>query len=219
MLHPIGVEAVDQISILFVDPGADSFLPVLRRHFEVTAVSSEAQAVRALEAFQPTLVITELALPEGDGVAVCRQSKTGEPGATLVLATTSEPERVPEALKAGCDGVLIKPFQPNLLCGRIGRLLRMRANYLKDRALWQRARSTFLIEHAPNVMAGTNVVCHDAVCPSCGQGDAVSFDASSRRRMWYACLPCGKVWTAPSHEGVLKSGSPAAALDERRLLG
>lgn len=217
MPSPIPVEFVEPVSILFVDPGADSFLPFLRRRFEVTVASSEAQAVRALKAFQPTLVITELALPEGDGVAVCRQSKAGAAGATLVLATTSDLERVPAALRAGCDGVLMKPFAPNLLYARVGRLLRIRAKDLQDRAMWQRARSTFLLEHAQHATAGTNVVCRDAVCPSCGQGGGVGFDAASRRRMWYACLPCGKVWMAPSYEGELKSSTPAAALDAERL--
>jgi CheY-like chemotaxis protein len=217
MPSPVGAEAVDRISILFVDPGADSFLPVLRRHFEVTAVSSETQAVRALKAFEPTLVITELALPDGDGGSVCRQSKAGGAGGTLVLATTSEPARVPEALKAGCDGVLMKPFAPNLLYTRIGRLLRMREKERNDRAIWQLARSTFQIEHAPHMTAGTNVVCDDAVCPSCGRGGGVGFDAASHRRMWYACLPCGHVWVARHLDGVLKSRSPVHALDQLRL--
>ena len=217
MTSPTGLEVVDPVSILFVDPGADSFLPFLRRRFEVTAVSSEAQAVRALKAFQPTLVITELALPDGDGVSVCRQSKAGESGVTLVLVTTSDPERVPAALKAGCDGVLMKPFAPNLLYSRIGRLLRMRAKDLQDCAMWQRARSALLIEHAHHVTAGTNIVCRDAICPSCRQGGGVGFDAASHRRMWYACLPCGRVWMAPSHERELKSSPPASALDEQRL--
>jgi PleD family two-component response regulator len=195
MLSPFAFESVDPVSILFVDPGADSFLPVLRRHFEVTAVSSEAQALRALKAFEPTLVITDLALPDGDGVSVCRQSKAGETGTTLVLVTPSEPARVPEAIKAGCDGVLMKPFPPNLLYTRVGRLLRMREQELN----------------------GTNVVCHDAVCPSCGRGGGVGFDAASHRRMWYACLPCGHVWVARHPDGVLKSRSPAPALDQQRL--
>jgi CheY-like chemotaxis protein len=215
MPNPSASETVDPVSILFVDPGADSFLPVLRRHFEVTAVSSEAQALRALKAFEPTLVITELQLPDGDGVAVCRHSKAGEAGATLVLATTSEPARVPEALKAGCDGVLMKPFPPNLLYTRVGRLLRMREKELNDRAMWQHARSKFNMVYGPLVTAGTNVVCDDAVCPSCGRGGGVGFDAASHRRMWYACLPCGHVWMARHHDGVLKGRSPAAGLDER----
>jgi len=196
MPSPYALQSVDPVSILFVDPGADSFLPVLRRHYEVSAVSSEAQALRALKAFQPTLVITELGLPDGDGVAVCRQSKAGEGRATLVLATTSEPARVPEALRAGCDGVLMKPFPPNLLHTRVSRLLRIRE---------------------PHMSIGTNVVCQDAVCPSCGHGGGVGFDAAAHRRMWYACLPCGHVWMAPHYDGILKSRSPAAALDDRRL--
>ena len=215
LLGPSASELVDPVSILFVDPGADAFLPLLRRNFEVTVVSSEAQALRALKAFEPTLVITELVLPEGDGVAVCRQSKMGE--ATLVLATTSQPARVPEALKAGCDGVLMKPFPPNLLYTRVGRLLRLREKELNDRALWLQTRSQFPIVPAPHVTAGTNVVCHDAVCPSCGRGGGVGFDAVSHRRMWYACLPCDHVWTAAYHDGGLKSRSAAAALDEHRL--
>ena len=194
MLSPTGLEVLDPISILVVDPHADAFLPVLRRRFEVTAVSSEAQAVRALKAFQPTMVITELALPDGDGVSVCRQSKTGEAGATLVLVTTSEPARVPEALKAGCDGVLMKPFPPNLLYTRVGRLLRIRE---------------------PHMLVSTNVVCHDAVCPSCGCGGGVGFDAAAHRRMWYACLPCGHVWMTRQYDGVLQSRLRAAGLDER----
>ena len=82
--------------------------------------------------------------------------------------------------------------------------------------MWQRARATFPVEHAPHAMAGTNVVCHDALCPACGQSDGVSFDAAARRRMWYACLPCGNVWMAPHHDGV-KRVSPAPAVDEQRL--
>ncbi len=216
MLSPTGLEVPNPVSILVVDPDAEAFLPLLRRRFEVTAVSSEAQAVRALKAFQPTMVITELALPDGDGASVCRQSKMGEAGVTLTLATTSEPERVPAALEAGCDGVLMKPFPPNLLYTRVGRLLKIREKELNDRAMWQHARSTFQIAHAPHMTAGTNVVCHDAVCPSCGRGGGVGFDAASHRRMWYACLPCGNVWIAP-HFASLKSHSPAAHFDDQQL--
>jgi DNA-binding response OmpR family regulator len=202
MPSPMRVEAADQISILFVDPGAeDSYLPMLRRRFEVTAVPSEEQAVRALRAFQPTMVITELALPDGDGVSLCRQSKAFPDDPPSVLAMTSTPERAPEALKAGCDAILMKPFAPNLLYARIGLLLRLRAKALQERAMWQRAKSAYLIEHTHRDMAGTNVVHQDAVCPSCEQGGAVSFDAASHRRMWYACLPCEKVWMAAARRG------------------
>ena len=205
MPSPARLEPVEQPSILFVDPGAaDSHLPLLRRRFEVTSVSSEDQAIRALRAFKPTLVITELELPEGDGVSLCRLAKAFEHNPPSVLAITAIPERVPEALKAGCDAVLVKPFAPNLLYARIGRLLRLRTQALgeralapTERALLERARSQQLIERSHRLRASTNIICRDASCPSCGQGDAVAFDAASHRRMWYACLPCGSVWTGP----------------------
>jgi CheY-like chemotaxis protein len=216
MAIPARIEPVEQPSILFVDPGtADSYLPLLRRRFEVTSVSSEDQAIRALRAFQPTLVITELELPEGDGVLLCRQSKAFENNPPSVLAITAIPERVPEALKAGCDGVLVKPFAPNLLYARISRLLRLRAEALgrRTQALserfqalaehvsWQHTRSQQLIERPHRIGASTNIICREASCPSCGRGDAVAFDAASHRRMRYACLSCGSVWMGPERVG------------------
>jgi DNA-binding response OmpR family regulator len=161
-------------------------------------VASEAQAIRALRAFQPSLVVTDLMLPDGDGVSVCRQSKAFSPDPPTVLATTAIPQRVPEALLAGCDGVLVKPFAPNLLFTRINRLLRLRSKALTERAMWQRARANHLIEHSHSVMAGTNTVWPDGDCPSCGHRGVVSFDAGSHRRMWFACLPCRNVWLGPT---------------------
>ena len=190
-------EAVERTSILLVDPGAEALLPGLRSRFEVTAAASEEQAVRALRTFRPSLVVTELALVDGDGVSVCRVAKACDANPPSVLAMTAVPERVPDALIAGCDGVLVKPFPPNLLYTRISLLLRQRAKALNQRALWQRTRSAYLIEHSQSVMAGTNIVCHDTGCPSCGQTGIINFDSAGRRRAWYACLPCRKSWLGP----------------------
>jgi DNA-binding response OmpR family regulator len=196
MANPAPLAAADPVSILFVDPLADVHLPMLRRHFEVTAAPSAEHARRALRAYQPTLVITELMLPEGDGVSLCRESKAIAVNAPSVLAVTSVTERVPEALKAGCDAVLVKPFAPNLLHARIGRLLRLRARAAAERAMFQRARMNYRRDDG-RMAESTNVVVKDACCLSCGHGEIVGFDAASHRRMWYACLACDKVWIGP----------------------
>jgi DNA-binding response OmpR family regulator len=194
--------AVETTSILFVDSyAAGLFVPSLRTHAEVTAVLSEDQAGRALSTIRPALVVTELELPEGDGVAVCRRAKALGPNPPSVLVTTARVDLVPDALAAGCDGVLLKPFVPNLLYARIGRLLRQRARALHEKMMWQRADSVFQIEHSQAVTNGTNVVRPDTPCPSCGQGGAVSFDAAGYRRLWYACLSCRHVWLGPRGEG------------------
>jgi DNA-binding response OmpR family regulator len=176
--------AAEPISVLLVDPeSAERFLPSLRGRFEVTAVSSEAQAIRALRAFEPTLVITELMLPEGDGVSLCRHAKALTSTPCAVLATTANAERVPDALLAGCDAVLVKPFAQNLLYARIGRLLRGRATASAAALIPQR------------MPGGTNTVSPDVHCPSCAVAGAVNFDALSLRRRWFACLSCRHVWT------------------------
>jgi two-component system response regulator RstA len=170
----------EPISLLFVDPDdAGLYLPALRTRFEVTVVGTESQALRAMRAFQPTMVVTELALAEGDGVSICRHAKAFVEPPPAVLAMTSMPERVPDVLAAGCDGVLIKPFAPNLLFSRIGRLLKQRA-----------------------------VVAHRGACPTCRRGGVVSFDVVSRDRAWYACVPCRKVWVGVSAEAGGGSRNP-----------
>jgi DNA-binding response OmpR family regulator len=194
-------ESSERPSILFVDPGtADVYLPSLRMHFEVAAASSVDQAIRALRAFQPTLVISELTVPEGDGLAVCRQSKALQYPPS-VLVTTAVPERVPEALLAGCDGVLMKPFARSLLHTRIGRLLRQRASAWRERAMQQQhATVAGLTELTNAVQSGSNVVWPDVYCPSCSVGNAVAFDAATMKRMWYGCLACRHVWMGPRRE-------------------
>jgi len=102
------------LSVLFVDrDGHESVVAALRSSCEVTTASSEEQAVRALRTFRPTIVITELDLPDGDGLTVCRQSKELFAEPPLVLVTTMAAERVPDAFLAGCDAALMKPFMPN----------------------------------------------------------------------------------------------------------
>jgi DNA-binding response OmpR family regulator len=163
-------------SLLFVGhDGNESMVPALRRSFEVTAVSSEAQAVRALRTFRPTIVITELDLPDGDGLAVCRQSKELLAQPPLVLVTATTPERVAEAFLAGCDAALMKPFQPNLLHARIGLLLRQ--------------------------PEASNLAWRDVCCPGCGRGDAISFDTANVRNLWYACMTCRHAWNGPAGTG------------------
>lgn len=193
-------EPRERPSILFVDPGtADAYLPSLRIHFEVTAASSVDQAIRALRAFQPTLVISELTVPEGDGLAICHQSKALACPPS-VLVTTAVPERVPGALLAGCDGVLMKPFARSLLHTRIGRLLRDRANARRERAVQQHVTMAGVNELTNPTQSGTNVVWPDVHCPSCSVGNAVAFDAASVKRMWYGCLACRHVWMGPRRE-------------------
>jgi DNA-binding response OmpR family regulator len=61
---------------------------------------------------------------DGDGIEICHAARV-QPQPPLVVMTTEILERVPAALTAGCNAVLLKPYSPNLLCARLGRLLQM----------------------------------------------------------------------------------------------
>ena len=186
----------EHVSILFVDPsGKDDVLATLRSRFEVVEAATAAAAIRSLKLIRPSAVVTELTLPDGDGVTICREAKQQpEPGAVLV--TTATASDVPDALIAGCDSVLLKPFPPNLLHARLARLLRQRARRVQQNVWLQNQKLAHLKERFEGLQTGTNRIWSETHCPSCGRGDAVSFDATSHRRLWFACLKCRHVWIA-----------------------
>ena len=149
---------------------------------QVERVSTFPDALARLKAHRRAIVVTDLQLPDGDGVELCAAAKRSH-GPVVVLVCTDNVGRVPRALTAGCDSVLLKPFPPNLLHARLGRLTR-----------------DLLIRSAyPGAAVGTNQHWPDVGCPACGHSGATSFDHASLRRLWYACLNCEHVWIAKRH--------------------
>jgi DNA-binding response OmpR family regulator len=186
-----------QTDLLLVDGSTDAagYAAVLRGSYRVATTGSFDVARQFLRRQAPGLVITELDLPSGDGVEICREAK----GLSLpppVLVTTSNTDRVPDALSAGCDGVLLKPFAPNLLFARIGRLLRARSEVLRARARAQGLKTAHLTDRSEALLGGTNRVWPNTQCPYCNHSGVTSFEFCSHRRAWYACMQCKKVWIA-----------------------
>jgi DNA-binding response OmpR family regulator len=175
-------EQADHPQLLFVsaEHSADH-LAALRSHFDVTTATSEPGAVHDVLARRPPFVLIDLALRDAEGIV--RAAKTLSPPA-IVLVITDAPERVPDALRAGCDGVLLAPLTANLLCARLGRLKRD----AEIRVTLGRARAAA----APS--SGTNRIWPELPCPQCHEVGIVGFDHTSYRRMWYACTRCGHVW-------------------------
>jgi DNA-binding response OmpR family regulator len=108
--------------------------PILVGNYRVVVSSSLANARAFLARLGVDVIVTDMDMP--DAVSICREAKALR-HAPAVLVTTAQVERVPDALEARCDGVLLKPFTPNLLVARIGRLLRGRGQH----ARWERIDS------------------------------------------------------------------------------
>jgi|SoiMethySBSTD1v2_1073268.scaffolds.fasta_scaffold18848_8 DNA-binding response OmpR family regulator len=179
--------AVDRRPILLIAVATADVDHFTTSRFTRLSAQNTADAVRTIERSRPRVVALDIDLPQFDSSAI--HTAAHQTGMTSVLVLTGSPERVPAALKAGCHGVLLKPFAPNLAAARMGRLVR--ETLLTPAA---RRAAAVLLQH------GTNRTWPDTACPTCGNTGAVSFEFSSYRRMWYACLQCDGVWLGPRQE-------------------
>jgi DNA-binding response OmpR family regulator len=84
-------------------------------------------ALGAIVARPPDLVVLDLMLPQMDGLDVCRtlraHAKTADVAIVMLTARSDEAERI-VGLELGADDYLAKPFSPNELVARVRALLR-----------------------------------------------------------------------------------------------
>jgi two-component system KDP operon response regulator KdpE len=99
--------------------------PLLRaRGYEVLSAMSGRAALDALDRDKPDLIVLDLGLPDIDGVEVCRRIREGSGVPILVLsARGAEGDKV-NALDAGADDYVTKPFGTEELLARIRAALR-----------------------------------------------------------------------------------------------
>jgi CheY-like chemotaxis protein len=85
---------------------------------EVDRAIAAEQALAAIEANRPTVILLDLSLPGMDGLTLARKLKS-DPSTSdiLIVAVTSYPEKftMAEALEAGCDAYLHKPVSTRTL--------------------------------------------------------------------------------------------------------
>ena len=93
---------------------------------DVVAVSDGDQAIARLDALPPDIVLVDVGMPGKSGYEVAAYVKQSPRLSHIpVVLLTGAFEPVDEALAAGagCAGVLAKPFEPQLVIGRVRELL------------------------------------------------------------------------------------------------
>ena len=79
-------------------------------------------------AFQPDLILVDSNMPKMDGLSFVRAFRqTDKHTPVIMVASESEKSRVVEAIKAGVNNYLVKPFTPDLLNQRITETLARKA--------------------------------------------------------------------------------------------
>ena len=90
-------------------------------------VSSEEEAVRRLEQRRYDLLILDLRILRGSGVAVLQQARALYPDLPVIVVTAyTAAEDVAQALALGVDALLYKPFDIDTLLNTVRTLLRQR---------------------------------------------------------------------------------------------
>jgi len=101
--------------VLVVEDEADlvaTYERLLRRHgYRVVSAGSREAALAALKAELPDLLISDLRLPDGDGLDVVRAARAlPTPTLVIVVSGVASSESRDAALAAGASAVLAKPF-------------------------------------------------------------------------------------------------------------
>lgn len=98
--------------------------------FTTEVIASGREAVGAISARPPDLLILDLMLPHVDGLEICRfvrgHDKIAATPIIMLTARSDESDRI-VGLEIGADDYLAKPFSPNELVARVRALLRRAA--------------------------------------------------------------------------------------------
>ena len=93
---------------------------------QVQAVGDGMKAIASIQAERPDIVLADVGMPERDGYEVAAFIK-GDPQLAhipvLLLTGAFEPVDETRARAVGCDGVLVKPFEPQMVINRVKDLL------------------------------------------------------------------------------------------------
>ena len=92
--------------------------------YDIRVANDGATALDILKDWPPDLVITDLSMPEMDGLELCRRLRVKSQVPIIVLSVKGEERTKVQALDAGADDYVTKPFGMTELLARVRANLR-----------------------------------------------------------------------------------------------
>lgn len=91
-----------------------------KKGFEVKALSSVSDAKRQIESVSYDLILSDLRLPDGDGIGLLKWVKEKYASLPLIMMTSyAEIQTAVQAIKLGASDYIAKPLNPEELLSKI----------------------------------------------------------------------------------------------------
>jgi DNA-binding response OmpR family regulator len=95
--------------------------------YEVILGSNGEEAIELAEKENPQVILLDFEMPGMDGIETCKRLKRERQTASIpIIMITAYKNKKPDAIEAGADDFVNKPFDPTELSVRVKTILRMR---------------------------------------------------------------------------------------------
>lgn len=147
--------------------------------FAVTGtVRSLAEARDSVRTSRPDLLIADVFLPDGDGIALVRETGID----AILISAADDAATVRRALRSGAVGYLVKPFERRALSSLLDRYIRYRNLLSGDRALRQEDvdRALAILHGAGEPVSISRSATEQLVLAALGDGEASAAEVGER---------------------------------------
>jgi two-component system chemotaxis response regulator CheY len=91
---------------------------------DVTEAADGLEALACIKASRPDLMLVDWNMPNMDGITLVRKVRESDKTLPMIMVTTeAEKTRVVEALKAGVNNYVVKPFTAETLAEKINQTM------------------------------------------------------------------------------------------------
>lgn len=133
--EPPGIELPRRILLIDDDPAIRRLLrTTFQKLSEVAEAENGVQGVRLFEEFRPDFIITDMMMPELDGLELIRRVRrtfTGVGTPILVLTARTEEGVLLDCFREGADDFITKPFSPAEVRTRVSSI-HLRSQFARD---------------------------------------------------------------------------------------
>lgn len=141
-------------------------------------VRSIAEARESIRSSRPDLLLADVFLPDGDGIALVQDAGVD----AILISAADDAPTVRRALKSGTVGYLLKPFDRRALTGLLDRYARYRNLLAGDRPLRQDDvdRALAILHGAGEPVSVSRSATEQLVLAALGDGEASATEVGER---------------------------------------